>query len=852
MTIAAKHMDPIMGVDTHIVMIPSPAGPIPTPLPNPYVGMVMDPFDYIPLLGGSIYINGMMRAQAGTGGIAMVPHLPLGGPLVPPPTNESEVFMGSATVLSEDEPQSLLGMMVLSCSSVGMPAPPRKKGQPPKSLVLPTSTVLSIPMGLPVMIGGPPTISMMGMAMKGAMAGLKKLGGVVRRLQRGAGRIGDAMRAITRKANAAGDKLADILKLGDKGRQRISNAICTVTGHPVDVATGRVFTEQTDFEFPGPIPLSWKRTWSSTSTYKGSLGHGWHHSLQHALYVTKDVVLYRDDEGRAISFPPLKEGQEFFLKREGLTLLRDLGGYRLQTKARLTYRFRDVGRGDNEHVLSFIENPVGDSIGLRYDDRGRLAELSDSAGRLLRFQSDQEGRITRIDAPDPNGSDQRVALVQYTYDGWGNLYEVRDALGQPMRFEYAGHLLVKETDRNGLSFHFEYDGKDEHAKCLRTWGTGGIYDHKLAYDEALGITTITDSLGHKVYYTHVGGLVVRMVDAIGGTTELEYDDDNQLLRETDPLGRTTTYAYDERANTVKVERPDGSSLELSYDEGDQPTEAKDPLGQRWQWSYDERGRLQARMDPLEHQTAYGYQGKRLASVTDPMGETTGVQYDAAGNLTALFPPDGTRTSWEYDGWGRPIVATDANGNVQRRRYDLLSRVVRVEEADGNVRELAYDPEGNVVHAKDRQHDVRFAYQGMGRMASRSEAGTTVRFEYDTEEQLVGILNEHGHAYRFQLSPTGQVLVEVGFDGVRRRYVRDRAGQVSEVHRASGLVSRYGYDPAGRVVGVEHSDGTKERYAYRVDGELIEAENKSITVKLERDGLGRIVQEAQGAHWVKSE
>jgi hypothetical protein len=35
MSIAGKHLDPIMGIDTHIAMIPSPAGPIPTPLPNP-------------------------------------------------------------------------------------------------------------------------------------------------------------------------------------------------------------------------------------------------------------------------------------------------------------------------------------------------------------------------------------------------------------------------------------------------------------------------------------------------------------------------------------------------------------------------------------------------------------------------------------------------------------------------------------------------------------------------------------------------------------------------------------------------------------------------------------------------
>ena len=35
---AAREGDMVMGVDTHIVMIPSPGGPVPTPLPSPFTG----------------------------------------------------------------------------------------------------------------------------------------------------------------------------------------------------------------------------------------------------------------------------------------------------------------------------------------------------------------------------------------------------------------------------------------------------------------------------------------------------------------------------------------------------------------------------------------------------------------------------------------------------------------------------------------------------------------------------------------------------------------------------------------------------------------------------------------------
>ena len=66
MTIAAKHFDPIIGIDIHIILMPPAAAP--TPLPNPFVGIVLDPLDYIPKIGATVKINGLPRAQAGTMG----------------------------------------------------------------------------------------------------------------------------------------------------------------------------------------------------------------------------------------------------------------------------------------------------------------------------------------------------------------------------------------------------------------------------------------------------------------------------------------------------------------------------------------------------------------------------------------------------------------------------------------------------------------------------------------------------------------------------------------------------------------------------------------------------------------
>jgi RHS repeat-associated protein len=141
---------------------------------------------------------------------------------------------------------------------------------------------------------------------------------------------------------------------------------------------------------------------------------------------------------------------------------------------------------------------------------------------------------------------------------------------------------------------------------------------------------------------------------------------------------------------------------------------------------------------------------------------------------------------------------------------------------------------------------------MNKLAAREEAGTTVKFFYDTEERLVGIQNEHGFEYRFELGPTGEVDVETGFDGLRRRFKRDPEGQVLKVERPDGRVTKYVYDAAGRMLVAEHPDASSHWFKYRADGELVEAMNGVVTVKLERDALGRVVKEHQGEQWVETE
>jgi uncharacterized Zn-binding protein involved in type VI secretion len=91
---AAKQGDQIVATDTHIVLVPSPSGSVPTPLPHPFSG----------ILGGGlssdVKIEKRAAATVDSTATNTPPHIPTppGVSFANPPKNEGKIIMGSATV----------------------------------------------------------------------------------------------------------------------------------------------------------------------------------------------------------------------------------------------------------------------------------------------------------------------------------------------------------------------------------------------------------------------------------------------------------------------------------------------------------------------------------------------------------------------------------------------------------------------------------------------------------------------------------------------------------------------------------------------------------------------------------
>ena len=859
----SKQLDPVIGVDIHLVTIPP--SPV-VPMPHPYVGVLLRPQDFIAaavssfipppptaeqtgdadsaklaevghtvltmavgMLGATVKIGGFIPRAVASTPTRSIPHIPMGAGWAAPsaaiPKNNGHAFMGSLTVLADGMPFSGGGAHLhLDCNDVGIPSVHKVPG-----MFLPTGVINPIPPARQILTSPVPVP-------------LNPMAALARKCTGAFGRF------YKKKTRKLADRLHGMVNDNIKSKSlknMLHKAICTVTGHPVDVASGTFFTDEEDFWLDGPVPLSWERTWYSRSDYRGPLGNGWHHAYDMGVVADTEegTLTLRMSDGIPVAFPlPTSEEPSFILSERKEARLEQDGGYCVWDMAEdLYYRFTRK-EYDSVRLLESVTDCNGLGIRFDYTKEGLLRSITDSAGRRLRVEHDtRSGRILEICGPHPEDPEKEITLASYEYDADGNMTLQRNAAGDVMTYEYAGRLIVKETWRNGLAWYFEYDGTGVGSRCVHTWGDGGIYDHRLTFRE--GVTEVLDSHGELTVYHHRGGLVWKKVDANGGEHLWRYDDSRRLLAQTDPLGNSTLYKYDRWGNCTDSSDPCGGSVSAAYPAKgnlrNRPVSVITPDGGTWEFGYDRSGNLVSRTNPEGAVTRMTYRNGAVASVKDPYGVVTRLAYDRFHNLTEASDSRGNTSLYGYDLLGRCVSVTNPKGAVQKREYDPVGRVVRVLDFDGNDIRLSYDGIDNLTEYRDNVQHVEYGYSGMWKLTRRRDHRGVVNFRYDREERLRRVTNERLQSYEFALDAVGNVTAEKGFDGAVRHYLRDRGGRVVRETLPSGTEREYGYDACSRVTRVSYptAGDPDQTYAYGLSGRLVQASRGESTVEFAYNSLG---------------
>lgn len=847
--------DPVLGLDLHLVAVPAPPTLVPVQVPMPFVGLVFDPAGL--LVGaainyamsgspGLISVNGLPVNNCGTSvtnGLTL-PHPAVPGIAfltngLPVKVGDAELYFGSDNVSLGGSYGVRLGDQALSCSD-----PVR----------LPTSLVVAIPKGFPV-LNMPSSVFDAGafaqaVLTHGAQA---LLGGLFRAVGRARRTLFRHLRPDSQFWRAMSEALGGCHAPAHAGRIRQMAARVTrfVTGHPIDLVTGNLFTDVIDIALPGPLPLVIERVYEScVSARSGALGHGWSHTLDESLRFERGRAVYRAGDGRELEFELFDLPGRTLRPGDAVERVPDRMVLRCTAPQRFEVEHEDgtvhelapVSGGDSD-VAPLVRIRSEDrhhAIDLSYDERGRLERVRDSGGRILFFEHDAHGRLTCLKLPVRHGHGW-YEHRRYEYDAEGDLVRVVDAAAESYRYAYRQHLLVQETDRTGASFYFQYDGAGQSARCVRTWGDGGIYDHVVEYDVKNRRTFVRDSLGApKLCEYDAFGLVTRIVDGEGRVTTIENDPVTRAERvviATD--GTRTERSYDAHGNLTSLTTPEGTAS-VTYD-GRKPIAMTDDRSRRWSWRYDVEGHLTAAEMPGGRRTELVWERGLLTSV-DEDGDRVRFEYDAQHEVATTRTGSGELiSSYLYDGLGRVRAAHSGEGVIRTER-DAEGRAIASSSLARVTSRARYDAEGHLVEYEDATRHQRFTYGPGHRLATGEEAGTTLRFEHDTECRLVAVVNEAGERYVFARDRVGDTREEVAFDGARRRFLRDRLGHVTLAVRPDQKTTQQEHDAAGRLARVTHPDGTFVAFTYDADGEVGAIENESCRIELGRDEVGSIVSE----------
>ncbi|MBD2941397.1 RHS repeat-associated core domain-containing protein [Burkholderia pseudomallei] len=947
---AVKHLDPVVGVDVHAVIVaPEPA---PIYLPHPHVGFVLDLREYIdaalgvigsivftfveeeaidylqdnpdvaneldhalksaatdlqqadaelmrnPLIAGGvkfskaagsvagdiassagdianaagagvgmgsvagrpIFINGFLRATAGTHSFH-VPglHFPLGESFAPPPaelpSNDAESYMGSRTVLANNDPLSFMALPAMSCWSIGLEPPPHNGAHTERTaLSMPSSVMLPIPVGRPVLVGGPPIMNMAALASS----------------------LFKAFRG-SKWARALADKLN--LKPGFLR--------CTVLGaDPVDMITGEVVMQQHDFTVSGRLPLVWDRHYTSHDMRRGAVGVGW----QTPADIRLELMRHEGSVGAAAYFPghatafdamPDAAGwpARVYDWQHGHALYQQDDCLLLRTRAGIEYAFAlpahwqyALERLADDATLTLLLGRMADRNGnawvfeRRLD--GSLARLvewkgDEATGRAIECEAAAGSRagghadlLTSLTLIDSGG--RAHPLVGYEYDRNGNLVAALDAMSQPHHFAYAdGHRMVRHTSARGVSFYYSHRRHDDGVwRVDHAWGDNGLLDYRFVYDIEHRETRITDSLGHTtVFQANERGMPVAKVDALGGAWSYRYDAQWRTSAATDPAGRITTWEYDAYGNLLAQTLPDGSVVRAEYNANQKPACLTAPGDRQWRYAWDERGNLLTRTTPAQACMCYEYDRLgQLIAHTGLGGAMTCFDYDRDGNLVEIIDALGRCTRYTYDARANVIQTVNALSQVSRYEYDPNGNLMRAIEPSGRESFYSYDADGNLVrYCAPNGQVTQLEYSALGQVTKRSTPeGSVIHYRYDTEARLVGVVNERGESYRLERDMLGRVVEEVDYWGQSQRYEYGAMGEMLRSIDPLGQAIDYKTDTLGRIAEKrvpdprQHDGIRTETFSYDRSGNLTVAETPDSRVELMYDAAGRIVEERCGA------
>lgn len=450
------------------------------------------------------------------------------------------------------------------------------------------------------------------------------------------------------------------------------------------------------------------------------------------------------------------------------------------------------------------------------DDRGNLliADVGNQRVRRVNFQN-SSGGILRLSSSDRDGS----KLTRNSDGTW----ERQDKNGSKAVFNSLGKQ-VASINPQGLQTTYEYDGNGRLVRVNLPTNQNILYSYS-----GDRLDSIVDAAGRTTSFTHnMKGQLTKVSFPDDSSKEYEYSSDGLLVKEYDQLSLKTEYQYNQYSRLSKVIRPLGppitvddslSSTAVNGSDTDNPTNLE---------TASENIPPNVIKDANGNTTTFTetYDGL-IASIVDPRGQKTEIEYDLLGRVVKLIKPSLKVRTIEYDGDFNRVkkIMDEETRKITTFAYNLRGDVTAEEERSlddpgflkGTYRTLMSN---GLVESESNHIGIikKYTYNSFG-SPSRVELHngsliSWVEHDYDQYGNIIATRQSSGDRVSLTLDPAGNIISKTVNEVVLGGYEYDRLNRLTKVLSPKNELTQYNYSKRGELK--EIIDPNEQRTLFEFD------------------------------------
>jgi RHS repeat-associated protein len=663
----------------------------------------------------------------------------------------------------------------------------------------------------------------------------------------------------------------------------VSNVGNASAGEPININSGNMYYEFTDYATAGQNPLKFTRHYNSRSNLTGVLGSNWSSTYDRYIYLWEpSQVLVQRSDGAGFIFN--LSGGVWSPDTDVDYTLTNSGSTWTLTGPDDTVETYTANSAGTTALLNTIKARNGYTQTLSYNGSNQLTEVTDSYNRSLTLTYSGT-LLSTVGTPDSttltfayNSITAGVQLLSVTYstspstsltyvygdsslplmltsitDENGNTYATwtYDAYGRGLTSALGGSSLnanlttvayndtaVTRTVTNafGVTDTYTFSSLQNVPKVTQisrsATSTTAAATEAFSYDTNGYLASKTDWNGNEsTYVNNIHGLPTTMNEAVGSsvarTTTIVYDSTFVHLPDsiTTP-GLTTAFTYDGSGNVLTRKLTDTTTTTTPYSTN----------GQTRTWTNTWSNFLLASVkSPNGNTTSFGYNATGvLTSVTDALSHVTNVTAHTAGGLPeTIVDPNSVTTALTYDPRQRLLsssVSTSAGARTTTYTYD----------AAGNLTKTTLPDSSYVANTFDTAHRITKITDALGNYTNYTLDALGDILQQNVYDNNGGLYLTHSDSY----DALGRLLVDTGGRSQTVTYAYDANGNATTIKDGFSHSTTRVFDALNRLTTSTDPNSGVTTTAYDAHDRItIVTDANSHATTYVFDGFGDSIQQA---------